>query len=168
VSGQDGLRCDPEIIFELADGEISPEREREIREHLCRCPGCEELYERELNLNACLGSFDGVEVRSVCREVAMSLPTRPLRVRLLWAGLAVALLLVASLALSLDGTTPAAFAVDALGAFWGFVSGLADVVQAFFAVIGPALLLALGVGAFIDLVIAVVVLAVSRRRAREA
>ena len=86
----------------------------------------------------------------------------------MWAGLATALLVAVSLALSLDGTDPAALAVDLVGAFWGFVSGLADVAEAFLVAVGPALLVAFGVGAIVDLLIAGVVFSVSRRRAREA
>jgi RNA polymerase sigma-70 factor (ECF subfamily) len=50
-------RCDPEEIFELADGALGPEREREVRAHLGRCRGCRALYESELELNASLGSW---------------------------------------------------------------------------------------------------------------
>ena len=161
-------RCDPEEIFELAEGVLGPEREREVRVHVGRCRGCRALYESELNLNASLGSLEFEEHRSVCRIVAMALPTRSIKVRLLWAGLAVALLFVASLALSLDGTNPAIFAVDALVMFWGFVSGSADVVRVLLAEVGPALLVAVTVGALLDLIIAAAYLSVSRRRAREA
>ena len=98
----------------------------------------------------------------------MALPTRLVGGRVLWAGLAMALLATVSLALSLDGTNPAALAVDSVVAFWGFVSGLAEVAEAFLAAAGPALLVALGVGAVVDLLIAGVVVSVSRRRAREA
>ena len=161
-------RCDPEEIFELAEGVLGPEREREVRVHVDRCRGCRVLYESELNLNASLGSLEFEEHRSVCRAVAMELPTRSVKVRLLWAGLAVALLFVASLALSLDGTNPAIFAVDALVMFWGFVSGSADVVRVLLAEVGPALLVAGAVGALLDHIIAAAYLSVSRRRAREA
>ena len=98
----------------------------------------------------------------------MALPSRLVGGRVLWAGLAMVLLATVSLALSLDGTNPAALAVDSVVAFWGFVSGLAEVAEAFLAAAGPALLVALGVGAVVDLLIAGVVVSVSRRRAREA
>lgn len=98
----------------------------------------------------------------------MALPTRLLGGRILWAGLALALLAAVTLALSLDGTNPAALAVDSVGVFWAYVSGLAEVAEAFFVAAGPALLVAFGVGAMVDLLIAGVVLSVSRRRAREA
>jgi anti-sigma factor RsiW len=162
------LPCDPEPVFELADGSLGPEREREIRAHLRECSGCRTLYERELRLNASLGSLEFEETNSVCRSVAMALPTRSTKARLLWAVLAVVLLLLASVAMILFGTNLAVLVVDAMNVFWGFVAGLADVIQVVFAVIGQALLIALAIGAFVDLVIAAVYLGVSRRRAREA
>ncbi len=168
MSRPGGPCCDPERVFELADGGLSPEAEREVRDHVDRCPGCQELYREELTLSASIGSLAVGPTRSVCRELAMALPTRLVGGRILWAGLAVMLLGVVSLALSFDGTNPAALAVDAVVAFWGFVSGLAEVAEAFLAAAGPALLVALGVGAVVDLLIAGVVVSVSRRRAREA
>ena len=161
--------CDPEAIFELADGGLGTRREREVRAHLRGCPECRDLYEKELNLNAFLDTLEFAELRSrsVCRGVAMALPTRPLKARLLWAALALALLLAASLALSLDGTNPAVFAMNALGLFWGLVSGFEDVVRTIFVATGKALLGALAVGAPLDLLIAATVLALTRRRARE-
>jgi predicted anti-sigma-YlaC factor YlaD len=161
-------RCDPEVIFELADGALGPERAREIRSHLEACSGCRELYEKELELNAFLDSLELAEPRSVCPGVAMALPTRPLKARLLWAVLALALLLVASLALSLDGSHPAVFAVNALGVFWGVVYGFADVAQTVLIAAGPVLLAALALGALLDLSLAAALLWMTRRRAREA
>ncbi len=168
MSRPGGPCCDPERVFELADGGLSPEAEREVRDHVGRCPGCRELYKEELSLSASIGSLAVGPTRSVCREVAMALPTRLVGGRILWAALALALLGAVSLALSLDGTNPAALAVDSVVAFWGFVAGLAEVAEAFLAAAGPALLVALGVGAVLDLLIAGVVFSVSRRRAREA
>jgi hypothetical protein len=159
--------CDPEPIFELADGSLGPDQEREVRTHLRDCRGCRNLYERELRLNASLGSLDFEQPRSVCQGVAMALPTRSLRARLLWAGLAVVLLLTTSLTMMLGGSNIAALFIEAVGVFWGFVAGMADVIQVVFAIVGPALLVALAVGAAVDLCIAAVYLAVSRRRARE-
>ena len=160
--------CDPEPIFELADGSLDPERETEVMVHLRCCGGCRTLYDRELRLNASLGCLDFEQPRSVCRGVAMALPTRSVRARLLWAGLAVALLLTATVTLILQGTNLAVLVVEAMNLFWGIIAGLADVIQVVFAAIGPALLVALAVGALVDLVIAAVYLGVSRRRAREA
>ena len=165
-----GPPCDPEAIFELADGALGPEREREIRTHLSGCPGCRDLYERELSLNALLDTLEFAEPasQSVCRGVAMALPTRPLKARFLWAALALALLVVASLALSLDGTNPAVFAVNALDVFWGLVSGFTDLISTVFMATGTVLLGALAVGALLDILIAATVLILTRRRTREA
>jgi predicted anti-sigma-YlaC factor YlaD len=160
--------CDPEPIFELADGSLEPEREREVRAHLRACGGCHALYERELRLNASLGSLRFKEPRSVCPGVAMALPTRSIRARLFWTALAVVLLVLASVTLVLQGTNLAVLFVEAMSAFWGLVDGLADVIQVVFAAAGPMLLVALVLGALVDLVIAVVYLSVSRRHAREA
>ena len=168
MSRPGGPRCDPKEVFELADGGLPPGRGPEVRAHLERCPSCKRLYEEELELSSRMGALEVGEARSVCREVAMALPTRLAGVRILWAGLATALLAAVSLALSLDGTNPAALVVDAVGAFWGFVSGLAEVAEAFFVTAGPVLLVAFGVGAVLDLLIAGAVFSVSRRRAREA
>ncbi len=168
MSRPGGSCRDPKEIFELADRGLPPEQELEVRAHLDHCPSCKKLYEEELELSAHMGTLEVGEARSVCREVAMALPTRLVGVRILWAGLATALLVTVSLALSLDGTNPAALVVGSVGAFWGFVSGLADVAEAFLVAVGPALLVALGVGAVLDLLIAGVVFSVSRRRAREA
>jgi predicted anti-sigma-YlaC factor YlaD len=161
-------RCDPQVIFELADGALGPERASKVREHLEACPGCGQLYEKELELNAFLGSLEFAQARSVCPGVAMALPTRSWKARLLWAALALILLLVTSLALSLDGTHPAVFAVNALGVFWGFVSGFADVAQTILIAAGPVLLAALAVGALLDLFLAAALLWTTRRRARAA
>jgi hypothetical protein len=160
--------CDPESVFELADGSLAPEREREIRTHLRDCQGCLDLYERELRLNASLGSLEFEQTNSVCRGVAMALPTRSARARLLWAALAVVLLLATSVATMLYGANLAVPFIDAMNVFLGFVAGFADVIQVVFAAIGQALLIVLAIGAFMDLVLATVYLAVSRRRAREA
>ena len=161
-------RCDPQVIFELADGALGPEREREIRKHLEACPGCRKLYEKELELSALLGSLELAEPRSVYPGVAMALPTRPLKARLLLTAVALALLVVASLALSLEGTPPAVFAVNALGVFWGVVSGFAEVARTILVAAGPVLLAALAVGALLDLSLAAVLLWMTRRRARAA
>jgi hypothetical protein len=160
--------CDPESVFELADGSLAPEREREIRTHLRDCGSCRALYEKELRLNASLGALEFGQTHSVCRGVAMALPTRSARARLLWAVLAVVLLLAASVAMMLYGTNLALHFIEATNVFLGFVAGFADVIQVAFAAIGRALLIVLAIGAFVDLALATVYLAVSRRRAREA
>ena len=85
----------------------------------------------------------------------MALPTRSTKARLLWAVLAVFLLLT-SVAMIFFGTNIAVLLIDAINVFWGFVAGLADVIQVVFAVTGQALLIALAIGAFVDLVIAAI------------
>jgi predicted anti-sigma-YlaC factor YlaD len=165
-----GRRCDPEAVFELADGALGAERAREAQAHLDACPGCRELYEEELQLNALLRSTELAEprARSVCPMVAMALPTRPLKARILWASVALVLLLISSLVLSLEGKNPAVFVANELGLFWGVVSGLADVAGTTLVAAGPILLVALAVGALLDLCLAAVLLWMTRRRAREA
>jgi hypothetical protein len=169
--GQGPCDCDPEKVFELADGSLDIEQEREVRGHLSSCSGCRELYERELDLNAFLNflDFSRVRSRSVCPVVAMALPTRPTRVRILWGLLASALLVAALISLELNGTEPVILVMSILGACWGMVEGSADVARAVFAAAGTTILLALGLGALMDVLIALAVVSVSRgRRAREA
>ena len=170
MSGPRECRCDSEVVFELADGALDADRAREARAHLDGCPGCRELYERELELNALLRSAElaNPRSRSVCPMVAMALPTRPLKARIFWASLALMLLAVASLALSLDGSNPMVFAVNALGVFWGVVSGFAEVARATMVAAGPILLAALAVGALLDLCLAAALFWMTRRRAGEA
>ena len=163
-------RCDPEAVFELADGALGSQRAREARAHLDECPGCREVYERELELNALLRSNELAEPRSrsVCPMVALALPTRPLKARLLWASFALILLLVASLALSLDGANPMVSAANAVALFWGVVSWAADVARTALSAAGPVILVALAVGALLDLCLAAALLWTTRRRSREA
>jgi hypothetical protein len=164
--------CDPEKVFELAEGSLETSQEREVRGHLASCVRCQELYERELHLSADLNSLDLSEacsVRSVCQGVAMALPTRHTKVRILWGLLASALLVAALVSLELNGTEPVSLAMTVLGNCWGLIAGSAHVARAVFAAAGTTILLALALGALTDLIIALVVVSVSRgRRAREA
>jgi anti-sigma factor RsiW len=162
-------RCDPETVFELADGALGAKRAREARAHLDECPKCHETYERELVLNALLRSSElgDPRARSVCRSIAMALPTRPLKARILWASVALILLVVASLALSLDGANPLVLATNTLGVFWGLVSGFADMARTTLVAAGPILLAALAVGALLDLCLAAALLWTTRRRSGE-
>jgi hypothetical protein len=172
--GLDPCGCDPEKVFEFADGggsELSPEQERKMREHLASCPGCRELYERELDLNAFLSSLDfsGGCSRSVSRGVAMALPTRSLGIRVLWGLLAGALLIVAFASSGFDGTKPVILTMSAVGACWDLLAGSVAVARMVFVTAGPAILLVLALGALADLLIVFAVLFASRyRRAREA
>jgi hypothetical protein len=163
--------CDPEKVFELAEGNLETDQEREVREHLASCAGCQERYERELDLNAYLSSLDVSRLcssRSVCQGVAMALPTRPAKVRIMWGLLASALLVAALVSLELNGTEPVTLAMSALGTCWGLVAGSAHVARAVFAAAGTTVLLALALGALTDVLIALAVVSVSRgRRARE-
>ncbi len=164
--------CDPEKVFELAEGNLETGQEHEVRGHLASCAGCQELYERELGLNAYLSSLDFSRVcpsRSVCQWVAMALPTRPVKVRVLWGLLASALLVAALVSLELNGTEPVILAMSVLGTCWGLVAGSADVARAVFAAAGSTILLALALGAVLDVLIALAVATLTRgRRAREA
>jgi predicted anti-sigma-YlaC factor YlaD len=164
--------CDPEKVFEFAEGSLESHQEREVSEHLVSCAGCRELYEREVDLNVYLSSLDFSRVcssRSVCQGVAMALPTRPTKVRVLWGLLASALLVAALVSLELNGTEPVILAMAVLGTCWGLIAGSADVARAVFAAAGTTILLALALGALTDVLIALAVVAVSRgRRAREA
>lgn len=165
---QDGRGCDPEAVFELADRELDREREREVRAHLESCSGCLSLYNQEISLSASLGAakMTGAQPCSVSRVVAMSLPTRPAKVRLLWAVLSVALLFAALATLQLSGANPINYLSDALGILWGYVSEFAGVSRVVFAVVGPVLLISLGIGAALDVFIAAAIFSASRHARR--
>lgn len=167
MSLQGGCGCEPEEIFELADQTLTPERERMVRSHLQQCPECYDLYKRERQLNSCLESLSFFEPRSVRTKVAIALPTRPLKARLLWASLAGVLLSAALFALFVSGANPVVFVVDAMTVFWGSASVLADMLDTVLAVAGGTLLVVLAVGAFLDLLLAAVLVSVNRRRTRQ-
>jgi anti-sigma factor RsiW len=163
--------CDPEKVFELADGGLSVDQEREVREHLASCPGCRELYERERDLSACLGSLDFSRMRgSVCQSVAMALPTRSLRARVLWGLLAGALLVAALVSLELHGREPVIPVMSILSACWGLMVGSTELTRAVFSAAGTTILLALALGTLADVLIALTVVFVRNRgrRVREA
>jgi anti-sigma factor RsiW len=164
---QDGCGCEPEEIFEFADRALTPEREQRVRAHLEQCPECHELYKRETRLNSCLKSLSFSEPCSVRAGVAMALPTRPLKARLLWTLLAGVLLSTALFALGINGVNPAVFIVDAMTMFWGSASMLTDLLDTVLAVAGGVLLGALAVGAVLDLLLAAVLMSVVRRRTRQ-
>lgn len=168
--GDHGRGCDRELIFELADRTLEPEREREVRTHLARCPGCRGTYQRDVDLNAYLScmALSEAPMHSVCRGVAMALPTRTVKARIFWAVLALGLILSSFLALFLNGVNPITAAASILRIFWSLIFGLSEAAQTFLSLAGPVILVALAVGAAVDLLIAVAVLAVARRRSREA
>ena len=158
--------CDPEVVFELAEGALPPARRSEVRAHVEACPECQDLYEREKDLSRflCSAEFAGLRERSVCRNVAMELPTRPFGARILWAALAAVMLAAALAVLSLNGTAGNVIsAANILGGFWGYVSGVVDMFHTMFAIVGWAVLIALAVGALVDLIIAAAVVTVTRR-----
>lgn len=166
--------CNPEKVFELADQDAAAEslevgEERELRNHLARCRECRELYERELDLNACLSSLDfRAGSRSVHRSVAMSLPTRSAGGRVLWGLLAVVLLLAALSSLELETAQPIMLSMGILGAFWALISSSVEVLIAIVDAAGLTILLLLVLGALADLLIALAVVFSRRRRAQEA
>jgi predicted anti-sigma-YlaC factor YlaD len=158
--------CDPEVVFELADGALAPNRKREVFTHLEECPGCRAHYEREKGLSESLCSMGdgGFEAPpSVRREVAMALPTRSVKMRFMWAVLALGIFLSAGLALSLDGNTPLAMASGSLEIFWGIGSGVADVAAMLISFAGPTIVVALVVGAILDVLVAGFVFSAMRR-----
>jgi uncharacterized integral membrane protein len=157
-------RCgcrEPEEIFEYADRQ--PGDAAHFRAHLAACPRCRELYERELRLSEQLRSVEFHEARSVSREVAMALPTRPTGARFLWAALAGALFVVALFAFDLRGGSPVTLLADATGWLWGISGGLWSVASTMFAAAGSIILAAFILGALADLAIAAALLRRSRR-----
>ena len=161
--------CDPETVFELADGGLGPEQERKIRDHLAACPGCQDLYERELDLNACLSSLDLSHrryLRSVSQGVVMALPTRPMGRRVLWGLLAGTLLIAALATLKINGTEPVLLAMGILSACWGFVASSADVTRVVLFAAGSTVLIVLVLGALADVVIALAVVSIRNRGRR--
>lgn len=159
--------CDPEAVFELADGAVGPGRGRELFSHLESCPGCREHYEKEKSLSENLSAIDGAgfaETPSVCREVAMALPTRSVKTRFMWAALAVGIILSAVFALVLDGKSPFIAASGMVDALWSVASGFADMAAMIVGLAGPVIVAALVVGAVFDVLVAGVVFSAMRRR----
>lgn len=161
-------KCDREAIFELVERELSCDREGEVKAHLRSCPVCQSLYEREVNLTASLTAWHPGELplSSVARNVAMALPARSLQARLFWGVTAALLLFLALLALEFQGIGPIALVLGLLGILWGMATGLADVVRLVFVVAGPVVLIALALGAVVDVVIAVAAYLLKRNLSR--
>ena len=162
--------CDHKLVFELADGGLDEENAAPLRVHLQSCPGCHELYKRELDLNSYLSSLDFAEPGScsVYRGVAMALPTRPLLSRLLWAVLAATLLALAFVYLELNGAEPLILAAGLLTAGWALILGSTGVAHAVLVAAGSTILLVLALGTLADLLLALAFFLYRRRRAREA
>jgi hypothetical protein len=100
----------------------------------------------------------------------MALPTRSLGTRVLWGLLAGTLLVAALVSLELNGTEPVILAMSALSACWSLIVGSVEVARVVFANAGTTILLALGLGALADVLIALTVVFVKNRgrRTREA
>lgn len=169
---QDGRTgCDPTRVFEFAEGSLDPREEREVREHLSCCPECRRLYERESGLSSFLAGSMGrcvpVERSSISRGVVMALPTRSAKVRAAWCALAIVLFVAALLDLERTGGVELVGALaGAFNELSGLISGVAEAVHTGISVAAWPLLLILGVGTFVDAVIAVVVVAAVRRSRR--
>lgn len=156
--------CDPERVFELADGGLTPEERRMVCAHLDECPKCRGLYEQELELSNRLGSLEFPDPGpcSVSRQVAMALPTRALKARLLWALAAAALLAVTILMLGAGTMDLLSLATGVFMAFWSFAAGVADATLAVLDTLGPWALIALAIGAAADLFLVAVVFSATR------
>ena len=161
-----GCNCDPVLLFELAERSLDAGRARELNLHLGACPECRKRYEREVRINECLGSlkFSEAGQRSVCESVAMALPTRPVKARLLWAVLAAGLLAISLFALGSQGAGTVAFVMDAVEAFQGTSMMLTDLLGTALAAAGSIALAALVLGAVLDLLLVGILFSVSRRR----
>jgi predicted anti-sigma-YlaC factor YlaD len=170
VSGtqRTGRNCEPAAVFELADRALDTGREREVRRHLRDCSGCRELYEREMRLNERLSSLEFSEDNrnSVCENVVMALPTRPIKTRFLWALTALGILATALFALIAQDTGSVAFIVDAVESFQGASMLVTDLLATALAAAGPVILGALIVGALLDVLLVTLLLSVARRRTR--
>lgn len=165
-----GCKCDPEMIFELAERSLDTGRARELKRHLDSCPGCRDLYEREVRFNERLGSIEFTEEdrKSVCESVVMALPTRPIKARFVWAVLALCMMAIALFALGAQGADPVAFVMQSVEAFQGIAMLLTDLLGTALAAAGSIALIALAAGAVLDLILVGVLFSVARRRTRAA
>jgi hypothetical protein len=175
LEGGEARCCEAEEIFELCEGSLEPEREREVVSHLRVCPECRGTYRRETSLSAALsgsgrgreegaGGATGANRRrtGTASSVAMAIPTRSAAVRAVWGAGALALLAAALVSISLRSVQPVAFSTDLMAACWGLISGLSDAAAIVLAVSGWTILVALIVGVLADVLIAATLLAVAR------
>lgn len=159
--------CSAEEIFEFCEGGLQSPHEHAVRAHLRHCAACRRLYERELSLSAAL-CFPGEEDSGSGRrggaasKVALALPTRSAAARAVWGSGAAALLALALSSLALHSVQPISFGTDFMATLWGFTSGVSDAAGILLVVAGPTILVALVVGAFVDVLIAATLLAVAR------
>ena len=163
-----GCDCSREELFELSEGMLEGERARQLRSHLRECSQCKEEYLRELRLNGSLSSSLRSSTSSgsggLLRSVAMSLPTRSRRGRMLW-GAAGALLLVAALgALVAQGTFVVEPFMAATGTCHAFVMESADVAKLVLSVSGSLALPLLAAVVAINVLLAGVAYTVLRNR----
>lgn len=164
--------CNPEEIFDLAEGNLDPERRRVVRSHIESCNVCEARYEREVSLSAgfCAGhgffpkpATPKCDHDSVSREVVMNLPTRSRLARLAWGILAVGILAVTVFAFGTGGDNLFFVATGGAESFIGYVTAVSDVFKMVLAFVTPFLLVALAVGLVLDLLIGAVVFVAARR-----
>ena len=166
--------CGPEEIFEFCEGTLSLARGREVRDHLKRCSRCRSLYEQEMSLSEALSSPEAREGEwpgesggaqaGVSHRVAMALPTRSVAAKAMWGGGAAMLLGMALISLSLHSVQPYTFITHFMGVCWGLISGISDAAGIVLTVSGSTILIALLVGAFVDVLIAATLVAAARWR----
>lgn len=166
--------CGPEEIFEFCEGTLEPVHAREMRNHLRSCSRCRRLYEQEMSLSEALSSPEiregewpgesGGTQAGVSHRVAMALPTRSVAAKIMWGTGAAALLVMALISLSLHAVQPFTFITHFMGVCWGFISGISDAAGIILTVSGSTILIALLVGAFMDVLIAATLVAAARWR----
>lgn len=161
-----GRACDPEGIFELAEGALYGEKRARLLMHLESCGSCRARYEREKSLSAglCVFGGDREPEAHVAREVAFSLPTRSAASKVAWGTLAALLLVFAGGALVAGGAGSLLGLVGGSSdALWGFVSGTSSVLGSVISSLAPFIVGLLLLGALVDAAIAAVVLYAARR-----
>lgn len=166
--------CGPEEIFEFCEGMLEPARAREMRDHLRNCSRCRSFYEQEMSLSAALSSPEvregewpgesGGAQAGVSHRVAMALPTRSVAAKIMWGAGAAALLVMALISLALHAVQPFTFVTHFMGVCWGFISGVSDAAGIILTVSGSTILIALLVGAFMDVLIAATLVVAARWR----
>ena len=66
-------------------------------------------------------------------------------------------------AIGADGVSPVTYWASVVGEFWGYISGIIAFLSTMLTVAGSTLLIALAVGALVDLVIAAAIVSAARR-----
>lgn len=164
-----GCNYDEQELFEMVEGALESGREHELSAHLEKCPECYETYRRECGLSDSLrSSLDGASScrgKRFLRSVAMALPTRSRRFRMLWGIGGAFLLLAAVLALQAREVSPFVSFMQLTEAFNAFVMNFADTMEIMISAAGYVLLPVLGAVILANAVIAVLTLSMLRRRA---